>query len=77
MREGCTMGRTMLRVVAVLIGAWLAFPASAQVLTLRYAQSPSTNRSIFSLPIFVAEREGLFAKQGLNFSTVLIEGGGA
>lgn len=69
-------GRTMLRVAAVLIGAWSALPASAQVLTLRYAQSPSTNRSIFSLPIFVAEREGLFAKQGLNFSAVIIEGGG-
>lgn len=69
--------RTMLRAaVAVLTGLWFSFPSNAQVLTLRYAQTPSTNNSIFSLPIFVAEREGLFAKQGLNFSTVLIGGGG-
>lgn len=69
--------RTMWRAaISGFIGLWLAWPADAQVLTLRYAQSPSTNRSIFSLPIFVAEREGLFARQGLNFSTVLIEGGG-
>jgi NitT/TauT family transport system substrate-binding protein len=68
--------RTTTRVAATLIGIWLTLPASAQVLTLRYAQSPSTNSSIFSLPIFIAEREGLFARQGLNFSTVLIGGGG-
>ena len=66
----------MARAAAVLIGLWLSAPVQAQVLTLRYAQSPSTNRSIFSLPIFIAEREGLFARQGLNFSTMIVEGGG-
>jgi ABC-type nitrate/sulfonate/bicarbonate transport system substrate-binding protein len=42
---------------------------------LRYGESPSTLRSIFSLPILVAERQGFFAREGLNFGIVVIDGG--
>jgi ABC-type nitrate/sulfonate/bicarbonate transport system substrate-binding protein len=50
--------------------------AAAQTITLRYGQAYSALRSIFALPILVAEREGYFAKEGLNFETVPIPGGG-
>jgi ABC-type nitrate/sulfonate/bicarbonate transport system substrate-binding protein len=44
---------------------------------LRYAQSFSSVRSIFSLPIVVADREGFFRREGLDFRIVVpIPGGG-
>jgi ABC-type nitrate/sulfonate/bicarbonate transport system substrate-binding protein len=51
-------------------------PAGAQTITLRYGQAFSALRSIFALPILVAEREGFFVREGLNFITVPIPGGG-
>ena len=50
--------------------------AAAQTITLRYGQAFSALRSIFALPLLVAEREGYFAREGLNFVTVPIPGGG-
>jgi ABC-type nitrate/sulfonate/bicarbonate transport system substrate-binding protein len=67
----------LLRVlVAALVPLILVQPASAQRLTLRYGQAFSALRSIFALPILVAEREGYFAREGLDFVTVPIPGGG-
>ena len=40
--------------------------AVGQTLTLRYGQAYSAARSIFSLPVAIAEREGFFAREGLN-----------
>lgn len=54
----------------------LARPAAADSLTLRYGQAFSAVRSIYSLPIFIADREGFFAREGLAFGTILIPGGG-
>jgi ABC-type nitrate/sulfonate/bicarbonate transport system substrate-binding protein len=51
--------------------------ASAQPVVLRYGQAPSALRSIFSLPIVVAEREGLFRREGLDFRVVVLVPGGA
>jgi ABC-type nitrate/sulfonate/bicarbonate transport system substrate-binding protein len=50
--------------------------AAAQTVTLRYGQAYSALRSIFALPLLVAEREGFFAREGINFATVPIPGGG-
>ena len=50
--------------------------AAADTLTLRYGQAFSAVRSIYSLPIFVADREGFFAREGLAFGSILIPGGG-
>src|ERR1700750_2031804 len=50
--------------------------AAAEAVTLRYGQAYSALRSIFALPLLVAEREGYFAREGLNFVTVPIPGGG-
>ena len=52
-------------------------PADAQTIVLRYGQSLSAQRSIFSLPIAVAEREGLFKREGLDFRVVIPQPGGA
>ncbi|HZM43304.1 MAG TPA: ABC transporter substrate-binding protein [Burkholderiales bacterium] len=50
--------------------------AAAQAPVLRYGQAMSAHRSIFSLPIVVAEREGLFKREGLDFRVVIPQPGG-
>jgi len=54
-----------------------ASAACAQATILRYAQAPSAARSIFSLPVAVAEREGLFRREGLDFRVVIPIPGGS
>jgi ABC-type nitrate/sulfonate/bicarbonate transport system substrate-binding protein len=44
---------------------------------LRYGQAYSAAKSIYSLPVAVAEREGLFKKEGLDFRVVIPLPGGA
>ena len=54
-----------------------ACAASPPALTLRYGQAYSSMRSIFSLPISVAEREGFFRREGLNVRVIVpVPGGG-
>ena len=43
---------------------------------LRYGQTFSALESIYALPIFVADREGFFSREGINFRSVLVPGGG-
>jgi ABC-type nitrate/sulfonate/bicarbonate transport system substrate-binding protein len=50
--------------------------AATQTVTVRYAQAFSALRSIFALPLLVAEREKFFAREGLNFVVVPVAGGG-
>jgi len=59
---------------ALYLGA--CYAASAQGLTLRYAQAHSALRSIFALPLLVAERQGFFVREGLDFSMLPVPGGG-
>ena len=51
-----------------------ACPAQ-ELLELRYAQTASTWRSIFSLPMRIADKEGFYAANGLDFKMVQIVGG--
>jgi NitT/TauT family transport system substrate-binding protein len=44
---------------------------------LRYGQALSAQKSIYSLPIAVAEREGLFRREGIDFRVVIPIPGGA
>jgi ABC-type nitrate/sulfonate/bicarbonate transport system substrate-binding protein len=53
-----------------------AAPAFAQVPALRYAQTYSALNSIYSLPVNVAVREGLFKREGINFEVVIPIPGG-
>jgi ABC-type nitrate/sulfonate/bicarbonate transport system substrate-binding protein len=52
-------------------------PVGAQAPVLRYGQALSAARSIYSLPVVVAEREGFFRREGLDFRTVIPLPGGA
>ena len=51
-------------VLAALLACCAVHPAAAGTLKLRYGQAYSSAHSIFSLPIAVAQREGLFARAG-------------
>src|SRR3954469_25062524 len=62
--------------IAALLLVASAQAAAAQTITLKYGQAYSALRSIFALPLLVAEREGYFAREGLNFVTVPVPGGG-
>jgi ABC-type nitrate/sulfonate/bicarbonate transport system substrate-binding protein len=62
--------------IAALLFLYSAGAAMAETVTLRYGQAYSALRSIFALPLLVAEREGYFAREGINFVTVPIPGGG-
>jgi ABC-type nitrate/sulfonate/bicarbonate transport system substrate-binding protein len=58
----------------------ILYTASAppsQGIPLRYCQAYSAMRSIFSLPVSVADREGFFRGGGLNFRVVVPIPGGA
>lgn len=63
-------------VLSVLVLICTAHGAFAQGIPLRYAQAYSAMQSIFALPILVAEREGYFVREGLNFSMLPVPGGG-
>ena len=63
-------------VIALLLCLCACRAAPAEPITLRYAQAYSALRSIFALPLLVAEREGYFVREGLNFSMLPVPGGG-
>ena len=50
--------------------------AATAALPLRYGQAYSAMDSIYSLPIVVAQRNGYFVREGLDFAIVMIPGGG-
>src|SRR5947209_4529712 len=61
-----------------LVAAHVAQAAAvAQPIKLRYGQAYSSAHSIFSLPVAVAEREGLFAREGLEVEIVVPVPGGS
>ena len=72
-RTGLRLARVAL-VALFYIGT--CYGAAGQGITLRYAQAYSALRSIFALPLLVAEREGFFLREGLNFSMLPVPGGG-
>lgn len=51
--------------------------AQPSPIRLRYGQTLSAVRSIFSLPVSVAQREGFFRREGLDFQLVVPIPGGA
>ena len=63
-------------ILGALVGSLLVTSAQAtEILPLRYAQTASTWRSIFSLPMRIADREGFYAANGLNLTMFPVEGG--
>jgi ABC-type nitrate/sulfonate/bicarbonate transport system substrate-binding protein len=64
----------------MLVGALIcAAPqlSAAQMMRLRYAQTYSAVRTIFSLPVTVAERAGFFRRENLEFQVVVPLPGGS
>jgi ABC-type nitrate/sulfonate/bicarbonate transport system substrate-binding protein len=66
----------MRAIIAALLCFCACEGASAQATPLRYGQAYSALRSIFALPLLVAEREGYFVREGLDFSMLPVPGGG-
>jgi ABC-type nitrate/sulfonate/bicarbonate transport system substrate-binding protein len=52
-----------------------AHALAAQPTMLRYGQIPSTVKTISALQFTIAQRKGLFTREGINLEIVLIEGG--
>ncbi len=67
----------MTRSLAALILLLGTFSSSyaGEAVTLRFGQIPSTVRGMTSLPRFVAEKRGLFARENLKVELVQIPGG--
>ena len=65
------------KVVALLALCAALSVAHAQGRVLRYGQALSAQRSIYSLPVALAEREGLFRREGIDFRVVIPIPGGA
>jgi ABC-type nitrate/sulfonate/bicarbonate transport system substrate-binding protein len=66
--------------IAVVLLALIASSspaATAQSLALRYCQAYSAARSIFSLPVSIAERQKFFRREGLNLKLVVPIPGGS
>ena len=62
-------------VTAFVVAPQAAFSQS-QPIHLRYGQAYSAQRSIFALPMLLAERQGFFLREGLDFHMVPVPGGG-
>jgi len=63
--------------LVALFGACVINASEAQNLHLRYGQAHSSAHSIFSLPVAVADREGLFNHEGLNVDVIVPIPGGS
>jgi ABC-type nitrate/sulfonate/bicarbonate transport system substrate-binding protein len=61
----------------VMFGACVLHAAEAETLNLRYGQAYSSAHSIFSLPVTVADQEGLFAREGLKVDIIVPIPGGS
>ena len=51
--------------------------APAQNINLRYGQIPSTLKTISALQFYIAQRKGIFAREGINLEILPIDGGAA
>ncbi len=70
------MKHSVLLLAAVLLFATAGI-TSAQNVTLRYGQIPSTVKTVSALHFHIAQRKGFFAREGINLEILLIEGGAA
>lgn len=76
-RRGAFTGALVASVFAAAFATQAQTQAKAEPLTLRYGQSYSTIRSIFALPIVVAQKQGFFSREGLDFKVVVPLPGGS
>jgi len=65
------------KVLAALALGAAACSAWAEGKVLRYGQALSAHKSIYSLPVALAAREGLFRREGIDLRVVILVPGGA
>ena len=70
------MSRLLLFATALTVCVCSTYAAYSQPIHLRYGQAYSAQRSIFALPMLLAERRGFFLREGLDFHMVPVPGGG-
>src|SRR4029078_4978846 len=70
------MSRLLLFATALTVCVCSTYAAYSQPIHLRYGQAYSAQRSIFALPMLLAERRGFFLREGLDFHIVPVPGGG-
>jgi len=63
--------------LAAVLGLCAVHAAAGETLKLRYGQAYSSAHSIFSLPVSVAQRAGLFAREGLDVEILVPIPGGS
>jgi ABC-type nitrate/sulfonate/bicarbonate transport system substrate-binding protein len=63
--------------LAFLLCATNAVGAPKKGRLLRYGEAYSAMQSVYSLPIVVAQRQGYFVQEGLDFQIVLVSGDGS
>jgi len=67
----------MRKILALLLLCLIAVRgAAAEPAILRYGQSFSAEQTIYALPVHIAQRQGFFAREGLEFQPYFIPGGG-
>jgi ABC-type nitrate/sulfonate/bicarbonate transport system substrate-binding protein len=71
------MTRRPIALITFLFVATFAAPARAEPVLLRYGAAYSTLRSIYALPIVVADRQSFFQREGLDFKVVVPIPGGS
>ena len=71
------MQRCFALACAIVFELLAASPGWAQPRELRYCQAYSAARSIFSLPVSIAQREGFFRREKLNFKLIVPIPGGS
>jgi len=71
-----TFSNALIALIALGCACW-PHGTRAQTLKLRYGQAYSAARSIFSLPVAIAEREGFFAREGIKVEVLQPIPGGA
>ncbi len=64
-------------VISALIAGLFVVPLRAETILLRYGAAYSTLRSIYALPIIVADRDKFFQREGLDFKIVVPIPGGS
>ncbi|MFM9967579.1 MAG: ABC transporter substrate-binding protein [Burkholderiales bacterium] len=81
MKSRVRRGKPRARLAALLAFCLLTSPAiglcAEPPTVIRYGQTLSAVRSIFSLPIVIAQREGFFRRENLDFRLVIPIPGGA
>ena len=60
-----------------LMALSLAVSASAQNITLRYGQIPSSIKTVSALQFHLAQRKGWFTREGISLEMIPIDGGAA